>query len=251
VWIRGQLLGATPSLRWGGRVRYARLWYNGGIMVWAMMVPARFSWWVLLGLASIFGASVGMFWYLCARWTTRRQWVVLRDWAGEHGFRMSGAGEGRVPVPLDGMERVKGENRVMLVGERVVVAQIQTDGTPGSRTPHEPSVWNVLVWEVAGRWPATGLRPAANARSVLDLFSMSSFPSLAPPERFVVFGTDSSAARALADSHVRALLPADVGLVVIGGSMVLDFSVRPFDGIAIGRLRALAAQVGGHLPGVG
>ena len=34
------------------------------------------------------------------------------------------------------------------------------------------------------------LRPRVNASSVLDLFPLTSFPSMLPPERFVIFGTD-------------------------------------------------------------
>jgi hypothetical protein len=67
-------------------------------------------------------------------------------------------------------------------------------------------------------------------------------------DRFIVFGTDSAAARALSKSHARALLPPDVGLLLHGRHVVLDFSTRPFDGIELGRMVALAEQLVQHLP---
>ncbi len=51
-------------------------------------------------------------------------------------------------------------------------------------------------------------RPVANASSVLDLYSLASFPTLTTGERFVVYGTDSAAAKALAGSSLRALVAA-------------------------------------------
>jgi hypothetical protein len=66
--------------------------------------------------------------------------------------------------------------------------------------------------------------------------------------RFVVFGSDSHAARILSKSEARALLPPDIGLILHGQHLVLDFSARPFDGIELGRMVALADQLAGHLP---
>ncbi|MEA2707785.1 MAG: hypothetical protein QOF78_386, partial [Phycisphaerales bacterium] len=94
----------------------------------------------------------------------------------------------------------------------------------------------------------TGLRPANQPASLLDQFSLSSYPRMGETDRFIVFGTDSAAARALSKSHARALLPPDVGLLLHGRHVVLDFSTRPFDGIELGRMVALAEQLVQHLP---
>ncbi|HEY8666645.1 MAG TPA: hypothetical protein VIL86_08280, partial [Tepidisphaeraceae bacterium] len=95
---------------------------------------------------------------------------------------------------------------------------------------------------------ATGMRPAQHSTSLLDHFSLSSFPTLLAPERFVIYAADSAPARMLANSGLRTLLPPDVGLLLIGNILLLDFSTRPFDTIEFGRLIALANQLVSHLP---
>jgi hypothetical protein len=79
--------------------------------------------------------------------------------------------------------------------------------------------------------------------SLLDLMGLSQFPSLAVGQRFAVMATASTAARALSDSASRTLLPADIGLLVSGDYLVLDFSTRPFDPIELDRMIAVAQQL--------
>jgi hypothetical protein len=52
----------------------------------------------------------------------------------------------------------------------------------------------------------------------------------------------------LSKSQARALLPPDIGMLLHGQYMVLDFSSRPFDGIELGRMVALAEQLEQHIP---
>jgi hypothetical protein len=47
---------------------------------------------------------------------------------------------------------------------------------------------------------------------------------------------------------VAALLPPDVGLLLAGENLVLDFSTRPFDPLELQRVDALAEQIVMHLP---
>ena len=47
---------------------------------------------------------------------------------------------------------------------------------------------------------------------------------------------------------LRSLLPADVGLLLIGRQLLLDFSDRPFDSIEFGRMMSLTDQLVKHLP---
>jgi len=47
---------------------------------------------------------------------------------------------------------------------------------------------------------------------------------------------------------LRSLLPPDVGLLLHGRHLVLDFSDRPFDAIEFGRMLALADQLAARLP---
>jgi len=67
-------------------------------------------------------------------------------------------------------------------------------------------------------------------------------------ERFVIFGTDSATARRLSASPIRALLPPDVGMLLHGSRLVLDFSNRPFDAVEFSRVIVLADQIANRLP---
>jgi hypothetical protein len=69
-------------------------------------------------------------------------------------------------------------------------------------------------------------------------------------ERYLVVGVDKSAARVLARSSIRGLLPADVGLLLHGRELLLDFSTRRFDEIEFGRMIALADQLVANLPAI-
>ena len=71
---------------------------------------------------------------------------------------------------------------------------------------------------------------------------------MAPTERFILYGAESRAARSLGKSSVAALLPPDVGLLLIEQNLVLDFSTRPFDPLELERVDALAEQIVLHLP---
>jgi hypothetical protein len=127
------------------------------------------------------------------------------------------------------------------------VTQTPTPAVPTIAGAEQPVVWNVLVRQIGADWRPTGLRPVAATSSVLDLFSLSSFPTMGT-ERFIAYGTDSAAARAVTKSMLRSLLPPDIGLLLHGRHLVLDFSARPFDAIELSRVAALADQVAAHLP---
>lgn len=209
---------------------------------------------ILLSLLAILAASSVTLWLLVRRATSHRQWVALSEWARESGFRFSRSAPTDPPEPfvsgLKGMARV----RLRLDGRATTLAQLEIESgavTPAAAALHsapQPLVWNVLIRRVEGNWPPTGLRPASASGSVLDLFSLSSFPSLGGTERFVAYGTDTAAARVLSRSSVRSLLPADIGALVHGPYLVLDFSGRPFDAIEFSRLLALCEQLVAHLP---
>ena len=133
----------------------------------------------------------------------------------------------------------------------MILVQLQTEATreDALATPSaEPVVWNVVIKGLEAEWPPTGLRPAATARSLLDLYSLSSFPLLGTTERFVVFGTDSATAAKLSRSMARSLLPPDVALLLHGRTLSLDFSERPFDTLELDRMIALADQLAEKLP---
>ena len=227
-----------------------------------LQVP-RFSWTVLLTLLVLLGLSAAAFVWQVQRWTMRPGWRALLDWSRERGWRLSRP----ETAPGEPFDRFEGARVTTLLeaggggisgivggsggaGSPAVTKamQLEVPPPPGGAAGVEPSRWHVLVRPLSSAWPATGLRPTHQKASLLDHFSLSSYPRMGETDRFVVFGTDSAAARALSKSHARALLPPDIGLLLHGRHAVLDFSTRPFDGIELGRMVALADQLVQHLP---
>ena len=223
---------------------------------------------VLLTLLLVAVASSVTFWLLIRRWTSHRQWVALSDWARESGFRFKRQAEGDAPPPFSALSQVRPLVRMQLARGPTTLVQLEAGeltrqvpagaGAGAGTGAAEASVvetrstatWNVLIRQLESSWRPTGLRPTHAAASVLDLFSLSSFPAMGSTERFVAFGSDSAAARALSKSMARSLLPADVGLLLHGRNLVLDFSTRPFDTIEFSRMLALSDQLASRLPSV-
>jgi hypothetical protein len=212
------------------------------ICVVTMVRGLGFNWWVLLSLLAVLTVSVVVFNWQVRRWTTHRTWHALLDWSRARGFRLSQDG-GDVPPPFDRLS----DARMLASVFKGSSGIFQLETRAGSNV--EPPRWHVLVRDLpAGAWPATGLRPANAKGSLLDLFSLSSFPGMGEVDRFMIFGTDSVAAKLLSASPARALLPPDIGLLLSGTRLALDFSSRPFDPIELGRMTALADQLVAHLP---
>jgi hypothetical protein len=208
----------------------------------------EFSWPVFLTLALVFGLSVGVFFALVRRWTRSRLWIEISTWARRRGYRAR-LNLDAAPPPLD---------RVLPRAELHLTAAL-SNGTGGffrlesverteDATPGPPARWHVLIRPIEVDWPPTALRPSGAASSFVDLYSLASFPLMGDTQRFVVFGSDSAPARNLSKSSARSLLPQDVGLMLHGRHMMLDFSNRPFDPIEFERMEALAGSVAAHLP---
>src|SRR5687767_1502440 len=214
--------------------------------------PPPFSPLVLITLIVVVAASSVTFWLLVRRATSHRQWVALSDWARDTRFRFSRAAPTEMPPPLDVLRNVSPTVRLSLSKGPTTLVQLEAEGAAtagaGALTSERRVVWHLLVRQIEAEWRPTGLRPANATASALDLFSLSSFPTLGSTERFVAYGTDSAAARLVSRSMLRSLLPADVGLLLHGRYLVLDFSGRPFDTIEFGRMSALADQLATHLP---
>lgn len=206
---------------------------------------------VLVALAVLLGASVATFWTLVRRWESHRQWHALAEWAAERKLRFRSVDRHGLPPILNSLSDRAPVVRLYLGDEATLLLQFQTSPKhlAGELTlSSTPVVWNVLVRRIEASWHPTGLRPTSSNSSVLDLFSLSGFPLLGTTERFTLFGTDSTAARALSGSMTRSLLPPDVGLLLRENELVLDFSDRPFDQIELDRMLALAAQLVEKLP---
>jgi hypothetical protein len=71
---------------------------------------------------------------------------------------------------------------------------------------------------------------------------------LLTPDRFVACGIDARAAQHIARAPARGLLPPDIGLMLHGPYVTLDFSPRPFDAIEFDRMLVVMEQLVSHLP---
>jgi len=198
-----------------------------------------FSWVVLFTLLIVLGSSVAVFVWQVRRWTTHRGWRDLLDFSRERGLVLSRPDE----APGEPFDRLGNATvTTQLASDKLKALQLRlAQGETNTR-------WHVLVQKLPSAWPTTALRPSTAPASLIDEFALSSYPQMGDVTRFVVFGSDSHAARVLSKSEARALLPPDIGLILYGQHLVLDFSARPFDGIELGRMIALAEQLVGHLP---
>ena len=59
----------------------------------------------------------------------------------------------------------------------------------------------------------------------------------------MVFGAEPSAARAFPAANIAAILPPDIGLLLHGPDMILDFTGREFDEIELTRMMELASEL--------
>jgi hypothetical protein len=224
---------------------------------------AGFSFLTFFTLLAVLAASGVTFWLLVRRATSHRQWVALSDWARSRGFRYRPIEDGEPPAPFSVMPGRRPSVRLWLASRTAELLQMRfgdepvehapTPGSTPARAPdieRAPETWHVLVRQVESNWPPTALRPtsSSDAQTMLDNFGLASFPSMIASERFVIFGAETAAARALSKSSLPALLPPDVGLLLHGRRMVLDFSRRPFDTIEFDRMLGLADHLTAHLP---
>src|SRR5206468_45820 len=182
------------------------------------------------------------------------------------GFRYHPIADGEPPAPFALMPGKRPAVRLWLASRSAELLQMRfgnvapqegnaavrtASGTaPALNVERAPATCHVLVRPVESNWPPTALRPTSSAdeQTLLDNFGLASFPSMIASERFVIFGADSAAARTLSKSSLPALLPPDVGLLLHGQRMVLDFTRRPFDTIEFDRMLALADHLTAHLP---
>jgi len=200
-------------------------------------LPHTFSFLVFFTMLLIFAASATVFQFLNRRWTRDRRRAAIEDWASEHGFRLRFSPEAMLPEALQSLAALNAHVEVSLSNGSLLLLRVATS--------HK---WNVLIRRTDLAQTPAGLRPLGRSISFLDLFSLTDFPSLMPSERFVVAAADSRAAREMARSPARGLLPADIGLIMHGAFITLDFSSRPFDTIEFERMLAVMDQIVAHLP---
>lgn len=206
---------------------------------------------VLLVLFLLLVTTTVTFWWLVTRESTNRRQILMYEWARSMRFRILPRATHPPPLPL---EMLPNAPRLIegLVGQRCTLARFRTLVEPpepaaNPAPPVPPRQWHVLIWPVSSQWPTTALRPASATRSLADLLNLP--PQLTEgTQRFTVCSADRGAARALGRSSARGLLPADIGLLLIGRYLLLDFSDRPFDSVEFTRMMAVAEQIVGQLP---
>ena len=209
------------------------------------MSPPPFSWAVLFSGVAIAVAGGLVFSKLTRRWTTDRPRAVIDDWASARRFRCRRPPFAQVPAALSSLETLDPSADLTLTRGPVTLARVTTAGRLATRR----STWHLLIRTVGTASPPAGLRPAGAApgASALDLFALVGFPAVLPPERFVAVATTAADARHVADGPARGLLPPDVGLLVHGPYLTLDFSSRPFDPTEFERMLTVADQIVAHV----
>ena len=202
---------------------------------------------VVAVLSVALAASGSMFYALTRRWTREGPRATAIDWASERRFRIQWPPRAVLPASLESLGHLDARAVVVLTRGPVVFARFSTADKNGV----DRRFWNVLVRTTDVARPPAALRPVTTpvGRSVIDLFVLTAFPAMLDPDRFVVMAADTTEARAMAACPARGLLPADVGLLVHGPFVTLDFSTRPFDPVEWDRMLAVTEQLVRHLPG--
>lgn len=207
--------------------------------------PPPFSALVLVGLLLAFGVSLWMFVALTRRWVEYRPTAALRDWASLRRYKIRFEPKAELPEALSNLQALKPVPHVVIFRDRTQVVRVSTAPPPAGRTP----LWHLVLFRTAHAWPPTALRPVGQARSFIDLFALPDHPKLLSPDRFTVQGLDVDMARKLVASSARGLLPPDIGLLLHGPYVTLDFSSRPFDSVEFDRMLAVLKNLENQLPG--
>ncbi len=217
----------------------------------ARMPFDTFSWSLLLMLLFVFALSCAMFWVLALRDTTFRRRLAMSDWAKSRSFHIFTKGQADLPQPLASLRQLNPVAILSLAGGDSLILHLQTDPPPSRMVGPIRDHWRLLVRHTGGDWRPAGLRPTRVADSLLDRLQLQDYPGAADDaNRLMPLAVDARAAKTLAHSPARTLLPPDVGLFLSGGYLVLDFSTRPFDPIEFDRMLAISSQLVAQLPAV-
>lgn len=204
---------------------------------------------VLILLLALLAMSVGMFWLLLWRETSNRYEQALLEWARTAGYRRRRTDDGLIPEPLP----LLGGVRVVrwFTSRRCQVLQFTLPPTTSdtSAPPIGPYRRHVLIRAIETHWPPVALRPTHEGRSLIDLLNLPPQKTDTSRQRFSIHANESKVAARVANSSLAGLLPPDIGLLLVGSHVVLEFSDRPFDGIEFNRMRAVVEQIVSHLPG--
>jgi hypothetical protein len=201
---------------------------------------------ILIVLGVVLAASSITFWVLVRRWTTQRRLVAMTDWGKQRGFKLDvAANVADFGPPLDILRQYGAQAAIALDDGRTRIVELAADPPPlpDGRPSAGQVTWRLLLRRIEPAHRAAGVRPAHDRHSFLDLFSLSSFPNLGGTERFVLFAVDTEAAEEFPAHAIRSMVPRDVGVLVLGESLILDFSSRPFDDLEFNRMTTISDQL--------
>jgi hypothetical protein len=197
------------------------------------------SWFTLAALLLLTAVTLGVTQLLSWKHTRWRRYFALRDFADARGLRLSIAAQTLDCLPpMLAQLSPSPRPRWIFTGPTMSLLRLHV----GVET------FNLLLIKTTDQWPATALRPTNHPRSLFDQLPLHSYPSPYGSHRFTLHGVDPRPARRLSDSPCRALLPADLGLLIDGNMLVIDFSSRPFDTIELGRMISLGQQLVAFVP---
>jgi hypothetical protein len=217
--------------------------------------------WISLGLMLI--ASVGVFVYLVRRETNRRRSSVLCDWASGQGWRRVEASAGLPDellvldavgaASLGGFASRDGRWTVLQIASGGVRVSERSGNDAGSmsvrlgdeavaREAVSRVVWHVMMLRTESPGATTALRSTAVERSIVDLMPLVPMPGQGAGVRFIGLGTSIPHIRFMIDRYA-ALIPADLSVMRGERFWIIDFSLRPFDEVEMGRLMRLLDQL--------
>lgn len=191
----------------------------------------------LLILLLITLAATAMLLWNVHRASHQRRWLELNQWLRNNRMSLVDA----PPLALTQLFPTVAWTRVLSDATRTLAAGHTAAGNLHLLLVHSTTNAN---------FPPTALRPTSDT-SPHPLFTtpdLRPYPTLPGAERFTTYGTTLHAARTLANSQIRGLLPPDLALLLTGPHLILDFSPRPFDPLEFSRLLPLAQQIRTHLP---
>src|SRR2546423_1493026 len=139
----------------------------------ANIVPlAEFSFGVFVSLLAVLLLSAALFWTFARRRTTQRYVAAVSDWAPPRGVRLA---RSELPPPEPLSIRTPLRPLISLASRHTFLLIVEAQPpNPGSAPPR----WHALLRDIESQWTPTGLRPTHAATSMLDLYSLSSFPAM-------------------------------------------------------------------------
>ncbi len=246
----------------------------GGTTPWVLAEAAPVGGWTWLGVATcivvILASSMWMFVGLVRRWETRRRWTSLAEWARAEGFRIAAP----VPEVVQALVRPGLQAAVSACVSNGTTTFVELTERPGGAPPADGVAviarrWHLMIRPASWRHGRTVMCPAgsraatpggegarqadvaaralargrsAAAGDVLTWIDLGSMMTSGGTERFAFISADDASGLAMMKSHWPGQTPPDIGVVLIDGQAVFDFTGRAFDGIELNRMILLGER---------